>query len=248
MVDFEFWYSIDIQTLISRKIWVTENSVHFHTGYGSHLECKWLCTSLAKFLATLTKPNQLITTSGTGGGSYTPAATGNMSSSSCSYQMNHVLERSANQNTNATSRQTAIWQTEQQCPPSSSTSCPEYVRCPDKCVRTISSVPCPDDQSMKAANVAKPLTPWDLLKLDPLVNHTPLISTLDDWEKFLKMKPNRFLALCSRYLQNVKLRLDFVEIRSFYCHLDFTWNSILVNLNGPKMSFLAILVTLNFEF
>ena len=151
--------------------------------------------SLAMFLATLTKPNQLITTSGTGGGSYTPAATGNMSSSSCSYKMNHVLERSANQNTNATSRQTAIWQTEQQCPPSSSTSCPEYVRCPDKCVRTISSVPCPDDQSMKAANVAKPLTPWDLLKLDPLVNHTPLISTLDDWEKFLKMKPNRFLVL-----------------------------------------------------
>ena len=147
------------------------------------------------FLATLTKPNQLITTSGTGGGSYTPAATGNMSSSSCSYQMNHVLERSANQNTNATSRQTAIWQTEQQCPPPSSTSCPEYVRCPDKCVRTISSVPCPDDQSMKAANVAKPLTPWDLLKLDPLVNHTPLISTLDDWEKFLKMKPSRFLVL-----------------------------------------------------
>ena len=184
--------------------------------------------SLAMFLATLTKPNQLITTSGTGGGSYTPAATGNMSSSSCSYQMNHVLERSANQNTNATSRQTAIWQTEQQCPnPPSSTSCPEYVRCPDKCVRTISSVPCPDDQSMKAANVAKPLTPWDLLKLDPLVNHTPLISTLDDWEKFLKMKPNRFLVLDQNLWNEIVIgfeRLIFESYDMQCCQLELPWN------------------------
>ena len=186
--------------------------------------------SLAMFLATLTKPNQLITTSGTGGGSYTPAATGNMSSSSCSYQMNHVLERSANQNTNATSRQTAIWQTEQQCPnPPSSTSCPEYVRCPDKCVRTISSVPCPDDQSMKAANVAKPLTPWDLLKLDPLVNHTPLISTLDDWEKFLKMKPNRFLVLdkisekCNEIVMGFE-KLVFESYDMQCCQLELPWD------------------------
>ena len=185
--------------------------------------------SLAMFLATLTKPNQLITTSGTGGGSYTPAATGNMSSSSCSYQMNHVLERSANQNTNATSRQTAIWQTEQQCPPSSSTSCPEYVRCPDKCVRTISSVPCPDDQSMKAANVAKPLTPWDLLKLDPLVNHTPLISTLDDWENFLKMKPSRFLVLdkISEKCNEIVIgfgRLVFESYVMQCCQLELPWD------------------------
>ena len=48
-------------------------------------------------------------------------------------------------------------------------------------------------------------------------------------------------TLCSRNFQNVKLRLDFFEIWSFYCNSDFTWNQILVNSNGPKMSFLAIL-------
>ena len=31
-------------------------------------------------------------------------------------------------------------------------------------------------------------------------------------------------SLCSRNFQNVKLRLDFVEIWSFYRHPDFTWN------------------------
>ena len=44
-------------------------------------------------------------------------------------------------------------------------------------------------------------------------------------------------ALCSRHFQNVNSRLDFVEIRSFYCHSDFTRNQILANSNGPKMSF-----------
>ena len=39
-------------------------------------------------------------------------------------------------------------------------------------------------------------------------------------------------ALCSRNCQNVKLRLDFIEIRSFYCHYDF-----LAYSNSPKMSF-----------
>ena len=56
------------------------------------------------------------------------------------------------------------------------------------------------------------------------------------------------ISLCSRNFQNVKLRLDFVEIWSFYRHSDFTWNQILVNSNGPKMSFLAILEVLNFDF
>ena len=46
-----------------------------------------------------------------------------------------------------------------------------------------------------------------------------------------------YTALCSRNFQNVKLRLDFVKILSFYNHSDFTWNQILVNLNGPQMSF-----------
>ena len=55
-------------------------------------------------------------------------------------------------------------------------------------------------------------------------------------------------SLCSRNFQNVKLRLDFVEIWSFYCHPTFTWNQILVNSNGTKMSFLAVSVTLNSEF
>ena len=42
-------------------------------------------------------------------------------------------------------------------------------------------------------------------------------------------------------LSNVKLRLNFVEIWSFYCLSDFTWNQILVHWNGQKMSFSAIL-------
>ena len=33
-----------------------------------------------------------------------------------------------------------------------------------------------------------------------------------------------------------------------HCHSDFTWNPILVNSNGQKMSFLAILEILNFDF
>ena len=44
-------------------------------------------------------------------------------------------------------------------------------------------------------------------------------------------------ALCSRNFQNVKLRLDSFEIWSDYRHSNFTWNQILVNSHGPKMSF-----------
>ena len=58
----------------------------------------------------------------------------------------------------------------------------------------------------------------------------------------------RTKALCSRKFQNVKLRLDFVKIWWFYRHSDFGWNHILANLKGPKMSFMTILETLNFEF
>ena len=46
----------------------------------------------------------------------------------------------------------------------------------------------------------------------------------------------------------MKLKLDFVEIWCFNCLSDFTWNQILVHSNGPKMSFLANLDTLNFDF
>ena len=37
-------------------------------------------------------------------------------------------------------------------------------------------------------------------------------------------------ALCSRNFQNVKLRLDFFKILSFYLHSNFRWNQILVKL------------------
>ena len=63
---------------------------------------------------------------------------------------------------------------------------------------------------------------------------------------FFSLSPNK--TLCSRNFQNVKLRLDFVEIWSFYCHSDFLWNPISANSYSPKMSFLAILEVLNFEF
>ena len=46
----------------------------------------------------------------------------------------------------------------------------------------------------------------------------------------------------------MKLRIDFVEIWLFYRHSDFMWNPVLENSNGPKMSFLAILEVLNFDF
>ena len=58
----------------------------------------------------------------------------------------------------------------------------------------------------------------------------------------------KLISLCSRNFQNVKLRLDFVEIWSFYRHSDFTWNQIWVNSNGIRMSFLATSKPLNFEF
>ena len=56
-----------------------------------------------------------------------------------------------------------------------------------------------------------------------------------------------YSTLCSKNFQKVKLRLDFVEIWSFYRHSDFTWNQIFANSNGPKISFLAILETQNVE-
>ena len=37
-------------------------------------------------------------------------------------------------------------------------------------------------------------------------------------------------ALCSRNFQNVKLRLDFVDIYQFYRHSDFAWNQVFSNL------------------
>ena len=57
-----------------------------------------------------------------------------------------------------------------------------------------------------------------------------------------------YQALCSRNVQNVNFRLHSVEILQSYCHSNFTWNQILGNSNGQKMSFLAILEFLNFDF
>ena len=58
----------------------------------------------------------------------------------------------------------------------------------------------------------------------------------------------RRVTLCSRNFQNVKLRLDFVELWSFYRHSDFKWNQILVISKGPKMLIFTILEVLNFDF
>ena len=55
-------------------------------------------------------------------------------------------------------------------------------------------------------------------------------------------------TMLQKNFQNVKLRLDFVEIWWFYCYSDFTWNQILVNSNLQKMLILTSLETLNFEF
>ena len=41
-------------------------------------------------------------------------------------------------------------------------------------------------------------------------------------------------TLCSRNLQNVKLRLDFVEVWSFSRHSDITWKPILANSKCSK--------------
>ena len=55
------------------------------------------------------------------------------------------------------------------------------------------------------------------------------------------------IALCSRNFQNVKLRLDIVEMWSFYRHSDFTWNHILGNSNSPKMLMSTILEVFDFS-
>ena len=56
------------------------------------------------------------------------------------------------------------------------------------------------------------------------------------------------VSLCSRNFQNMKLRLDYVEIWSYYHYSDFTWNHILGNSNSLKIWILTILEVLNFDF
>ena len=78
---------------------------------------------------------------------------------------------------------------------------------------------------------------WKLFILPPLSDFM--------WNYILG---NSNISLCSRNFQNVKLRLDFIEIWWFYRHSEFGWNHILANSNSPKMSFLAIQEVLNFDF
>ena len=54
---------------------------------------------------------------------------------------------------------------------------------------------------------------------------------------------------------NMLQKLSKCEVKAVLCwnwlfsrHSDFTWNPVLANSNGPKISFLAILETLNIEF
>ena len=105
-------------------------------------------------------------------------------------------------------------------------------------------------------------SPWQKLKFflqkkwekNPDLDHTSekVSNSKIILSKNFNFKEQRNLVclptLCSRNFQNVKLGLDFVEIWSFYCHSDFAWNQILGNSNSLKMSFLAILETLNFDF
>ena len=71
---------------------------------------------------------------------------------------------------------------------------------------------------------------------------------------------NKFFVLCiemwsypdqSTYCTMLQ-KVSKCEVKAWLCcliiSLDFMWNSVLANSIGPKMSFLAILETLNFEF
>ena len=58
-----------------------------------------------------------------------------------------------------------------------------------------------------------------------MVQHTKKDKYDDDDDESKHYAPKIF--------QNVKLKLDFVEIWSFYRHSDFTWNQILANSNSP---------------
>ena len=72
-----------------------------------------------------------------------------------------------------------------------------------------------------------------------------------DSQRWLLTHPLSFSPLpplCSKNFQNVMLSLDFIEIWSYYCCSDFTWNQILVNSYGPKMLFLPIWKVLKSNF
>ena len=83
-----------------------------------------------------------------------------------------------------------------------------------------------------------------------IINHKTIQNSWNRHKKlwikgvFIKVS----FALCSRNFQNVKLRLDFVEIWQSSRHPDFTWNQILANSNDTKMSFWQCLEVLNFDF
>ena len=75
-----------------------------------------------------------------------------------------------------------------------------------------------------------------------MVKHTKKDKYDDDDDESKHYAPKIF--------HNVKLKLDFVEIWSFYRDSDFTWNQILTNSNAFKRSkilFLAILEVQYFD-
>ena len=85
---------------------------------------------------------------------------------------------------------------------------------------------------------------FQLVRIGKVLGTEELFEYLDKYQ--IELDPRFsgkiiFNPLCSRNFQNVKLRLDFVEIWSIYLHSDSTWNHILRNSNSPNMSFLAIL-------
>ena len=71
--------------------------------------------------------------------------------------------------------------------------------------------------------VGKNASPYN--QANPITTTTILQGVQDLNFKWIYFKNySVYTPLCSRNFQIVKLRLDFVEIWSFYCHSDFTWN------------------------
>ena len=58
----------------------------------------------------------------------------------------------------------------------------------------------------------------------PPTGNAPQTGKFDTQSIIGKSKLFLYTSLCSRNFQNVKLRLDFLEIWSFYRHSAFTWN------------------------
>ena len=84
-----------------------------------------------------------------------------------------------------------------------------------------------EDTIVAPRNSAYQLLQYNIIHLDTYIH-----SAANLYIPYFSLVVN---SLCSRNFQNVKLRLDFVEIWLFYRHSDFTWNQILANSKGTKM-------------